>query len=641
MNKNTSPNGSYRGASHGSARDGSYGRQPRPVDARRRRTARPSSAPHRGDGPSTQSFGRVGSAAGRSRPDGGYGTVARGKGGVVNQSNNAAAARVARRLSDRTAARKADKKLSVAGRLRRTFFIIAVPSLLVVAVIVAAALAGVLLAGKPMAWLPTIIGEAWMVSNLAPVTVGAEGMAGSGVPSAVTISMIPMLPACILFIFVAVRIYGTVRKRVTLSDLLMLLGAVIVVPALLTLIAWFMLWDASQVYKLAAPSLPVAVFRAIVVHLLAFIVGMGPRLWRILLSMCGIPTDIVSGAVTATRFLGIMAACVSVILLVLSVWGWDRQTELQAQYPTLSGAGQFALVMLSLGYIPNAIVSGIGILLGSEFHMGQASFSLFGTVLVPLPPVPIAAVIPGSHASWAVGLLAIPAIVAVGVFIRAKPGFVHACAAGLSSGVLLLVLSFLAGGRVGYYGSSGPSLWLSAGLGLVWPLVLGLAVAAGFAVARYRRAELEPDTLGDAAASEYADSTAPEETAETTEAATDTEVGETTEFAEPVESTLTEEPASVTELVEVVEPAEPAEAMLEGASAVGVGTEVAACSATAGGDARGLEAMTEDLDAEQAEGIDEVLLGQNEYGGEDEEGRTQGEGKQGSEDSEKNRTTEK
>ncbi|KXB55412.1 DUF6350 family protein [Corynebacterium sp. DNF00584] len=380
-----------------------------------------------------------------------------------------AAARVASRVSSRSKDKQAAVPRTLSARIRRMFFAVALPDALVVGVIIAVGLALVLLTGSPAAWLPTAIAEGWMVSTL-----------GSASADGISIGVVPALPACLLFVMLATRVHSLVKKRVSVKDLLILLGCIIAVPTLLTLIAWFMLWDAGKVYDVAPPSLLTALPRVWILHLAAMAVGMGPRLWRALARRYGVPRVVVDAASTAGRVLIGFATVAALVFLVLFIVRFDAQAAMLAGYPKLPGVGLAGLIALSIFYIPNAIVATGAVLLGSEFHLGTASVSLFDTVLLPLPPLPILAAVPAQSASWAVGLLALPALVAVVLFLRARPSFAHAALAGVWTALGVVLACYFTSGTLGYYGHVGPMLWLAAGLAFLWTAVPGLLVAAGY-----------------------------------------------------------------------------------------------------------------------------------------------------------------
>ena len=298
------------------------------------------------------------------------------------------AQRVARKAGSKAKARRAPAPLTRAGRIRRMLITAAVPNVVIVLIIMAIALGGLMLAGSPMAWWYTIVAESWMVFNLAPVSAAEVHM-----------SFLPALPALILAAVVAVRVRNAVKHKVSVKDLLILLCCVLGVPVVFTIIAWLMLWDAGKVYDVSPPNLAQALLRVIVLHLAAMAAGMGSRLWRALAKRYGVPRQIVDATQIALRYLGYLAIGAAVVFAVVFFLNISRQGEMMDEYPSVSGLGVAGLVLVSLLYIPNAIVSTAAVVAGSEFSVGEGSVSLFSAHLVPLPPLPITGGIPASAPS--------------------------------------------------------------------------------------------------------------------------------------------------------------------------------------------------------------------------------------------------
>ncbi|OFS23607.1 hypothetical protein HMPREF3067_01105 [Corynebacterium sp. HMSC04H06] len=344
---------------------------------------------------------------------------------------------------------------------------VGVPNLAVIGTIVVIALASVLLSSAPLAWLPSIIGEAWMVLNLVPVHAGGN-----------TISVLPFLPTIGLVWLLAGRIHRAVKHKVSVNDLLLLLACALCVPVLITLVAWFMLWDAGKVYDLAAPNLAVAVLRVAVIHLVALALGMGPRLWTALLKRYGLPVTVVASAQVAFRFIGALLVAGLALLLVVGLFGWQRQDEILSSYPDLPAAGAAVLYGLSLLYLPNAALVAGANLLGAEFHMGQASVSLFSIHLVPLPPLPLVGVIPGSAPAWALVLLVLAGVAAAWAWRGKNPSPRAAVEASVLAGLSVALLAAFTTGEVGVYGATGIMVAMAGALAVVWVLVIGLAAWA-------------------------------------------------------------------------------------------------------------------------------------------------------------------
>lgn len=407
------------------------------------------------------------------------------------RQSSGSAQRVARKAGSKAKARRTPAPVTKAGRIRRMLITAAVPNVVIVLIIMAIALGGLMLTGSPMAWWYTIVAETWMVFNLAPVSAAD-----------VHISFLPALPALILAAVVAVRVRSAVKHKVSVKDLLTLLACVLGVPVVFTIIAWLMLWDAGKVYDVSPPNLAQALLRVIVLHLAAMAAGMGWRLWRALAKRYGVPRPLVDATQIALRYLAYLVIGAAAVFAVVFLVNVSRQGEMMNDYPTISGLGIAGLVLLSVLYIPNAIVSTAAVLVGSEFSVGEGSVSLFSAHLVPLPPLPITGGIPASAPSWAVALLIVPLGAAIYSLYKKRPSFQDVLVATVASAVIMLVACYLVSGDLGYYGSTGPQLWTAAGLTALWMAVVGCAVAAGFAFVAWRAARTAP---GAAAADEYAD----------------------------------------------------------------------------------------------------------------------------------------
>ena len=416
------------------------------------------------------------------------------------------AQRVARKAGSKAKARRTPAPLTRAGRIRRMLITAAVPNVVIVLIIMAIALGGLMLAGSPMAWWYTIVAESWMVFNLAPVSAAEVHM-----------SFLPALPALILAAVVAVRVRNAVKHKVSVKDLLILLSCVLGVPVVFTIIAWLMLWDAGKVYDVSPPNLAQALLRVIVLHLAAMAAGMGSRLWRALAKRYGVPRQIVDATQIALRYLGYLAIGAAVVFAVVFLLNISRQGEMMDEYPTVSGLGVAGLVLVSLLYIPNAIVSTAAVVVGSEFSIGEGSVSLFSAHLVPLPPLPITGGIPASAPSWAVVLLLVPLGAAIYALYKKRPSFQDVLVATVASAVVMFIACYLVSGDLGYYGATGPILWTAAGLTALWMAVVGSAVAAGFAFVAWRAARTARVTAPDTPDSDAAEDDAPEAAAETDE----------------------------------------------------------------------------------------------------------------------------
>lgn len=356
-------------------------------------------------------------------------------------------------------------QLTMGRRIRKVGLTLAIPHLVVILSIVAIAVGALLSTSQSIALLPTITATAWLVFHAAPV-------AGDGV----VLASVPLLPALITFALSARQVRVSVRKRFSIIDLLMIFVWSLVTPLLFTVVALLMLADAQTVYPVTVPPIGSVMFSVAVVHLFAFVFGLGPKAWRALARRYGIPRSILEGVVIGAKTLLWLCLAAVIVAVIFLVVGWGRQAEIMAAYPQASASGKLALVMLSLAYIPNIIVGVGGVLLGSEYQFGAGSVSLFETHLVPLPPLPVMGMVAPTSASWAWIGLFIPVAVIIVVMLRMRPSPVMTLSAGFTAWVLTAVAAYLSGGQVGAYSNTGlPVLW-TASLALIWVGGIALAV---------------------------------------------------------------------------------------------------------------------------------------------------------------------
>lgn len=421
------------------------------------------------------------------------------------------------------------------GKLRRFVPAIAVADALLAVTAIVLAFAGVMVLGAPLATLPSAIAEVWMISHLAPFVF--EG---------VTVSMLPVLPAIGVVAVVASRIRAVVRAKVSTVDLGIVLATALLTPVLITLITWLMLWDAAKVFPVEPPPLLETLARVLTLHLVAFVLGLGSRLWRALFRRYGLPRSLIDGAKDASRFFQLVCGAALVLIAVLAVVGFERQQEALSAFPSTGAGAVIGLVLVTLLYLPNAIFSGASVLLGGDFAIGQASVSLFSIHLVPLPPTPLSALIPGEAHPAAPALLLISAAAAVVVWVQARPRPMQLLGATISIGVIVLVANFLSSGELGWYGWTGPTWWLAPILAMVWLGLIGLTTYGALAMTRRRRALQEQRKRNEARRQEEAQAESELETEAEAEPEADAEEEvaaeeESVEEAEP-ESSETDEP---------------------------------------------------------------------------------------------------
>ena len=329
-------------------------------------------------------------------------------------------------------------------------------------IVIIAVLIGI---GAGFSVVPASIASMWMVFNLAPVE-----MAGA------KLGFVPLLPALALVWGHAKRATTVLGNSISVRGLRVFTTLSLLIPMLLTCIAWVMLWDASRVYDITPPNLLVALISTALVNGAAIVIGMRARVWRALLLRRGWSTWPVESMLLAGRFLKWMAAVVALVAAVYLLTNLEAVGK--AYEITSSTMGLLGLTFVALLYVPNVVVAAMAVLLGGEFHVGNGAVSLFTANNVNLPPLPVLAAIPNDQISFGAVLLAVPACVAVAcvyTFLRGRTyveaPLLQGVGAGACAGLIGFCVSWLAGGELGVYGRAGAVEWLFAVELAAWLLV--------------------------------------------------------------------------------------------------------------------------------------------------------------------------
>lgn len=313
--------------------------------------------------------------------------------------------------------------------------------------------------------VPASIASMWMVFNLAPIE-----MAGA------KLGFVPLLPALVLVWGHAKRATTVLGNSISVRGLRVFTTLSLLIPLLLTCIAWLMLWDASRVYDITPPNLLVVLISTALVNGAAIVIGMRARVWRALLLRRGWSTWPVESMLLAGRFLKWMSAAgalAAVVYLLTNLEAIGKAYEI-----TSSTMGVVGLTFVALLYVPNVVVAAMAVLLGGEFHVGNGAVSLFTANNVNLPPLPVLAAIPNDQIPFGAVLLAVPvgvAVVCVYTFLRGRTyveaPLLQGVGAGACAGLIGFCASWLAGGELGVYGRTGAVEWLFAVELAAWLLV--------------------------------------------------------------------------------------------------------------------------------------------------------------------------
>ncbi|MDO5030157.1 MAG: DUF6350 family protein [Corynebacterium sp.] len=385
--------------------------------------------------------------------------------------------------------------------------------------IISVALIGVIVSGAGMSPLPASIASLWMMFNLAPFRFNGT-----------TLGLTPALPAVLMVGFIAWRVRREVADRISIKDVRALVGAYLLTPVVLTIIAWLMLYDASKVFpRVQTPSFGLAIAASLLVNLVALVLGMGQRLIRALLVRRRLPEWLLGSARLAGSYVAWLWLVGAVVTVASLIWHYELLSQTYAITDTTGDA--IAVTGLSLLYVPNIAFGALGVLVGGHSSFGPAEVGLFAVHPAQLPPLPILAAMPQSLQHWAFGvLIVLPAAVAVWRVVKflksttAKRPYLVVVVAAVWSALFLMALAWLMGGEVGVFGWAGASWWLTGLLGSMWLVVpgaivvvamTGLPSAGGYQQVPKVRAEKFPPKTEQGAATE--DDSAEDDSADNSE----------------------------------------------------------------------------------------------------------------------------
>lgn len=162
----------------------------------------------------------------------------------------------------------------------------------------------------------------------------------------------------------------------------------------------------------------------------------------------------VRGARIGLRAFGLLLAAGLATALVATLVSASRFGELLSAYTPEVGSA-VGMVLLSLGYLPNAAVLASSVLTGAGFELGKVSISAFSHTPGPVPALPPLAGLPESYGAWWPVLLLVSVAVGVGVgwALRDVNGVAARLRAVLVAGVLCgfcaVVVGAAAGGELG------------------------------------------------------------------------------------------------------------------------------------------------------------------------------------------------
>ncbi|WP_314860593.1 DUF6350 family protein [uncultured Corynebacterium sp.] len=348
-------------------------------------------------------------------------------------------------------------------RIRTYLPVALLPNGVAVAFLIALGIAGIMLVNASMAILPAVIAQSWLALNAAPIIIQGHHF-----------GIMPLLLTAIIVALVAHRVRRAVKDRVSLADLGVITMVVLIVPSVLTLIAAAMLYDAAKVFPVTPPNIAMALGKTLLVHFIALVLGMGVRLWKALAKRLNIAESLVDQAVSSLWIVGyalVGAALVGVGSMIVHA---QLTGDIMDTYTTW---GKVAVVVVCLGYLPNAAIAALAVTAGSEVAIGAGLISVFGVNLVPLPPLPMFAAVPLQTDTMMALLLIVPVCATVLALMKRVPRLIDVPGLVVFVALDILILTTLTYGELGIYGEVGPRILLTTGLMACWVTVVGLIIA--------------------------------------------------------------------------------------------------------------------------------------------------------------------
>ncbi|MGV9710831.1 cell division protein PerM [Gordonia sp. NPDC003424] len=376
---------------------------------------------------------------------------------------------LASRLRQMRQLSRAQRSMSEGSARELVVVAFAVP-VLTMALVVLAVLAILLLAGSGLAGLGTTVGALWLAIHQVPVTI-----------SGVTIGVLPLLPTLAIAAATARMAWSASGPERPTSELTAVGLAAVGGPLLMTALSLAVMMDGASVTQVQSPVALIAFAYTLGIHAAAAAGGIAFRRRQDLFHRFAVTgadrRGLRLGVVAVTALLG----CGAVVVLVRLIVRWHDLGSAIAAGNDFDG--YLGLTLLSVLYLPNAVVGAAAVLVGSDVHLGTASVDLFTVHPGPLPPLPVVTVIPQS-APGTLGLLAcaVPAGIALVVAFRCRDvdplaNVRSVAVAGAVAASAMVLLCAMAGGALGEFGAVGITVPTVGVFTLGWIIVVGLVVA--------------------------------------------------------------------------------------------------------------------------------------------------------------------
>lgn len=359
------------------------------------------------------------------------------------------------------------------------------PSVVALVVIAAIVLLQLVIANSDMTGAFGAIASMWLGVHQVPVSIAGREL-----------GVMPLLP-------VLLTVWGTARTTAAATRpgaswfvVRWVVASALGGPLLLAAIALAVIHDASSVItELQTPNALRAFLGVLGVHLAGALLGVGSRVGRRLIRDLRLPRwlpDAVRAATTGVLALFGLSGVITAGSLIVH---WAAMHDAYAITDSLFG--QLSLTVLSALYAPNVIVGTAAIAVGSSAHVGLATYSSFTVLGSQVPAVPVLAAVPTPPLGpvWvALMIVGAAAAVAVGQQCGRRPLPIGPAAAKLAvasllGALIMALLGYVAGGRLGNFGAVGVDQATFGPAVFLWFFGIGgLTVAMSGGIARRPKA---------------------------------------------------------------------------------------------------------------------------------------------------------
>ncbi|HEX7323094.1 MAG TPA: DUF6350 family protein [Mycobacterium sp.] len=326
------------------------------------------------------------------------------------------------------------------------------PAVAALVIIAAVTLLQLVIADSDMTGALGAIASMWLGVHQVPISIGGQEL-----------GVLPLLPVLLM-------IWGTARTTAQATAggaswfvIRWIVASAVGGPLLIAAIALAVIHDAASVItELQTPNALDAFVHVLAVHAIGALIGVGVRAGPRLLTATPVlppwlPDSVRGAAAGVLALLGLSGAVTALSVVV----HWATMHDLYAI--TDSGFGQFSLTLLSILYVPNVIVGAAAMAVGSSVHLGFAAFSSFTVFGGDIPALPILAAAPNPPLGpvW-VALLIIGASSGVALGQQCArhplpllPAMAKLLVAALIAALVMVVLGYAGGGRLGNFGDVG------------------------------------------------------------------------------------------------------------------------------------------------------------------------------------------